>query len=133
MSTPLEELRKHYSLLKEVNTKARTIVGALSIEADTLLEDIGRELVTLEGFDRDARAAWSLAPKKRRLEKEIKGGIPKIEDRINRAIRVHSDLLRTQLGALESEQSAIMTFDLQLGRDLKALSFPSTKGAASLV
>jgi hypothetical protein len=133
VSTPLEELRKHYSLLKEINTKARAIVGTLSAEADTLLEDIGRELVTLEGFDRDARAAWSLAPKKRRLEKEIKSGVPKIEDRVNRAVRVHSDLLRTHLEALEAQHAAIMTFDLQLGRDLKALSFPSTKGAASVV
>ena len=133
MSTPLEELRKHYSLLKEVNSKARTIVGTPSTEADTVLEDIGRELVTLEGFDRDARAAWSLAPKKRRLEKEIKDGVPKIDDRINRAIRVHSDLLRSHLEALQAQQGAIMTFDLQLGRDLKALSFPSTKGAASVI
>jgi hypothetical protein len=133
VSTPLEELRKHYSLLKEVNVKTHTIVGTLPTEADTLVQDIERELVTLEGFDRDARTAWSLAPKKRRLEKEIKDGVPKISDRIDRAVRVHSDVLRSHLDALAAQQGSIIAFDLKLGRDLKALTFPSTKGAASVV
>ena len=53
--TTLAELRKYYSMLKDISAKCRTIMGGLPSELETSLEDVGRELVTLEGFDRDAK------------------------------------------------------------------------------
>ena len=63
-------------------------MGVLPSEVETSLEDVGRELVTLEGFDRDAKTSWSLSPKKRRLTKQIDAGLPKIEDGLSRSLRL---------------------------------------------
>ncbi|MFX1492458.1 MAG: hypothetical protein ACFFBU_09370 [Promethearchaeota archaeon] len=133
MTASLAELRKYYSTLKDINSKCRTIMGVLPSEPETALEDVGRELVTLEGFDRDAKTSWSLSPKKRRLNKQIQEGLPKIESNLSRALQLHIGLLRTYMTELEELKATIMTFDLKLGRDLNKLSFPSTQGGFSVV
>lgn len=133
MSESIEELRTSYSMLKDIAAKCRTIMGVLPTEVETALEDAGRELVTMEGFDRDAKTSWSLSPKKRRLKKQIEKGVPKITRGISKATKLHVDLLRTYMDELEETKADIMTFDLKLGRDLNKLSFPSTKGKYTIV
>lgn len=108
-------------------------MGVLPSEAETAMEDVGRELLALEGFDRDAKTSFSLGLKKRRLAKQIEVGIPKIQDNLQRALRLHIELLRTYMTELEDLKGTIMTFDLKLGRDLNRLSFPSTQGGFTVV
>lgn len=108
-------------------------MGGLASEVETALEDVGRDLVNLEGFDRDVKTSWSLSPKKRRLKKQIDEGLPKIERNLSHALNLHVDLLRAYMTELEDLKATIMTFDLKLGRDLNKLSFPSTQGGFSVV
>lgn len=108
-------------------------MGALPSEVETSIEDVGRELVTLEGFDRDAKTSWSLSPKKRRLTKQIDAGLPKIEEGLSQSLRLHIELLRTYMTELEDLKATIMSFDIQLGRELNRLAFPSTQGGFSVV
>jgi len=108
-------------------------MGVLPSEAETTLEDVGRELLTLEGFDRDAKTSFSLGLKKRRLAKQIDAGLPEIQDGLQRALRLHIEILRTYMTELEELKATIMTFDLKLGRDLNRLSFPSTQGGFAVV
>ncbi|MFX1577845.1 MAG: hypothetical protein ACFFCF_11850, partial [Promethearchaeota archaeon] len=132
MST-LAELRKYFSMLKDITAKCRTIMGGLPSEVETSLEDVGRELVTLEGFDRDAKTSWSLSPKKRRLAKQIEKDLPKVDKDLSRSLRLHIELLKTYMTELEELKATIMTFDIKLGRDLNSLTFPSTQGGYSVV
>ena len=131
--TTLAELRKYYSSLKDISTKCRTIMGGLPSEVETSLEDVGRELVTLEGFDRDAKTSWSLSPKKRRLVKQIDKELPKLDEELSRSLRLHIELLKRYMTELEELKATIMTFDIKLGRDLNKLTFPSTQGGYSVV
>ena len=108
-------------------------MGVLPSEAETALEDVGRELLTLEGFDRDAKTSFSLGLKKRRLAKQIDAGIPAIKDGLQRALQLHIEMLRSYMTELEDLKATIMTFDIKLGRDLNRLSFPSTQGGFAVV
>lgn len=105
----------------------------LPAEVETALEDVGRELVNLEGFDRDVKTSWSLSPKKRRLQKQIDKGLPKIENELSSALRLHVELLKNYMTELEELKATIMTFDIKLGRDLNKLTFPSTQGGFAVV
>ena len=133
MADTIEEYRKSFSLLKDINGKTRSILGGLPAEVITAFEDIERELITLEGFDRDVKTSWSLSPKKRRLKKEIDKSLPKIKDGLSKAVRLHVSLLRKYLEELQETQAEIMAFDLRLGRQLTALKFPSTRGGFAVV
>jgi hypothetical protein len=108
-------------------------MGGLPSEIETSLEDAGRELVALEGFDRDAKTSWSLSPKKRRLVKQIDKGLPKVDEDLSRSLRLHIELLKSYMTELEDLKATIMTFDIKLGRDLSNLSFPSTQGGYAVV
>ena len=108
-------------------------MGVLPSEVETSIEDVGRELVTLEGFDRDAKTSWSLSPKKRRLTKQIDVGLPRIEEGLSQSLRLHIELLRNYMTELEDLKATIMSFDIQLGRELNRLTFPSTQGGFSVV
>ncbi len=131
--TTLEELRKYYSMLKDVSSKCQTILGGLPSEVETSLEDVGRELLAIEGFDRDAKTSWSLSPKKRRLVKQIDKELPKLDKGLNRSLDLHIELLRNYMVELEELKATIMSFDIKLGRDLNNLSFPSTRGKYAVV
>ncbi len=133
MTESLEELRKSVSLLKEVSVKARNILGVLPGEVDTLLEDAERELVSLEEFDREAKTTWTLHPRKRRLEKLIKSGIPKISERISKALHLLTEPLHHHFDELLKIQNEILAFDMKLGRQLSTLTFPPTEGEASQI
>ncbi len=133
MPASLSELRKSFSLLKDISAKSKSIIGSLPAEAETIIEDIGRELLSLEGLERDAKSSFSISLKKRRLEKQIREGLPKIDTDLSKALSLHVKLLRGYLDELESIQAAILAFDLKLGRDLNALKFPSTRGGFAIV
>ncbi len=133
MAESLEELRKSVSLLKEVGMKTRNILGTLPAEVDTLLDDIERELVSLEEFNREAKTTWALHPRKRRLEKQIKSGTPKINERISQAVHLHAEPLRLHFEELLKLQDEILTFDVKQGRKLSSLAFPSTEGEGAQI
>ncbi|MFX1564173.1 MAG: hypothetical protein ACFFDP_12795, partial [Promethearchaeota archaeon] len=133
MTTSLEELRKSYSMFKDIGSKTKSILGSLPAEIETVIGDIDRELTAIEGFDRDAKTTWSLHPKRRRLQKRIDEGIPKIEDALAKALRLFVELLRNHLGELAEIKAQLLAFDLKLGRDLGALTVPSTKGGFNVV
>jgi DNA-binding ferritin-like protein len=133
MTTSLEELRKYYSMFKDIGSKIRSILGTLPAEVETLIGDIDRELTALEGFDHDAKTTWSLHPKRRRLQKQIDEGIPKLEDSLAKALQLFVELLRNHLDELAEIKAELLAFDLKLGRDLGALSIPSTKGSFKVV
>ncbi|MFX1562962.1 MAG: hypothetical protein ACFFDP_06610 [Promethearchaeota archaeon] len=133
MTTSLEELRKSFSTFKDIGSKIRSILGSLPTETETAIENIDRELTALEGFDRDAKSTWSLHPKRRRLQKQIDEGFPKLQDALTKGLGLFVEILRNHLDELEEIKGELMAFDLKLGRDLSALSIPSTKGGFNVV
>ena len=129
MSKSLEELRKSFSLLKEISSKVKNAMGSLPVEAKTLLEGIERKLSELESFDREIRTTSSINIfRKRRLEKQIRQGVPELRDALTKAVRLHADLLRQHYTELKKLQTSIITFDVKIGRTLSKLSFPPIAG-----
>jgi len=132
VSESLEELLKSFSLLKEISRKVKSAMGSLPVEAETLLEGIERKLSELESFDREIRTTSSINIfRKRRLEKQIREGVPKLREALSRGVRLHADLLRRHYSELKKLRTSIMTFDVKIGRDLSKLAFPPITGDLS--